>query len=135
MPAAVDGLKECTKCGETKPVSEYSKYKSAPDGYQYYCKSCRRKYYQNNKECMSKWAKKYYQTNKEHTLKRAKKYREANKERIRKHDKEYYEANKERIRKHKKEYHQKLPAAVYKIENKITGKIYIGQSRSYGSCI
>ena len=105
MPAAVNGLKECPKCGETKPVSEYHKNKAYSDGLGSHCRSCRKIY-----------EKKHYQNNKEHRLKRMK---------------EYYEANKEKITEIQKEYYQKLPAAVYKIENKTTGKIYIGQSTSY----
>ena len=101
MPAAVDGLKECTKCGETKPVSEYHKHKSHADGLQYVCRSCEKKRYRSDKE------------------------------QILKSKKEYYEANKEKKLEHQKEYYKKLPAAVYKIENTITGKIYIGQSKSY----
>ena len=150
MPAAVDGLKECYKCGETKPVSEYHKNKSRADGLQYKCRSCAKSYqkkrYQNNKERLIKNAKEYYEANKERKLeygrqyyqankerihKRQKKYNEANKEHIRECVKEYYEANKEKISEYKKEYYQKLPAAVYKIENKTTGKTYIGQSTMY----
>tara|TARA_B100000424_G_scaffold100249_1_gene75207 strand:+ start:241 stop:969 length:729 start_codon:yes stop_codon:yes gene_type:complete len=41
MPAAVDGLKQCTTCGETKPVSEYHKNRTTKDGFQDVCKSCR----------------------------------------------------------------------------------------------
>ena len=41
MPAAVDGLKQCPTCGETKPVSEYHKNRTKKDGFQEVCKSCR----------------------------------------------------------------------------------------------
>tara|TARA_R110000824_G_C15186546_1_gene674323 strand:- start:51 stop:782 length:732 start_codon:yes stop_codon:yes gene_type:complete len=41
MPAAVNGLKECDTCRETKPVSEYHKHSKRPDGCQSRCKSCR----------------------------------------------------------------------------------------------
>ena len=146
MPAAVDGLKECSGCAETKPVSEYHKNKSASDGLQYACRSCQKKHYENNKEKIALSRAKYYQANKEAFAKRARKahyanrekilerqrkYHQENKEHILKRKKKYYEVNKEKISEYHKEYLQKLPAAVYKIENKITGKIYIGQSKSY----
>ena len=105
MPAAVNGLKECTKCGETQPVSEYHKNKTYSDGLGSHCRSCVKSY-----------QKKHYQSNKERKFE---------------YNKKYNEANKEKISEHKKEYVQKLPAAVYKIENKTTGKIYIGQSTQY----
>jgi N12 class adenine-specific DNA methylase len=34
-------MKECTKCFETKELSEFQKNKSTSDGYQKQCKSCR----------------------------------------------------------------------------------------------
>ena len=116
MPAAVDGLKECTKCGETKPVSEFTKHRNSSDGLEWQCKGCKSKYYQANRESF---------------LKRDKEYRDANKEHIAKRKSQYYRDNREYIIKRGKEYVQKLPAGVYKIENKITGKIYIGQSTIY----
>jgi hypothetical protein len=131
MPAAVNGLKECSKCRETQPVSEYSKSKSYSDGLQYACKSCARNHYQNNKERMSKHMKEYYEANKEHILKHTKRYRDANKEKILKRNRQYYRDNREYLNKKSKEWVQKLPAAVYKIENIVTGKIYIGQSTQY----
>src|SRR4051812_38134797 len=36
-------VKQCSKCGETKPYSEFHKYKRG-DGYQPWCKSCRKVY-------------------------------------------------------------------------------------------
>ena len=33
-------MKECTKCGETKPLTEFSKSKSTRDGIMYVCKLC-----------------------------------------------------------------------------------------------
>jgi len=82
MPAAVDGLKECTQCGKTKPVSEFNKNRTYKDGLRYECRSC--------------------------------------------HHKRYH--NVEKKEKYKQKWRKKQPAAVYKIENKITNKIYIGQS-------
>jgi hypothetical protein len=36
------GLKTCSRCKETKPHSAFSVNKSAPDGYSYYCRECRK---------------------------------------------------------------------------------------------
>ena len=36
-------MKRCSKCGETKPYSEFHMYKRG-DGYQPWCKSCRKEY-------------------------------------------------------------------------------------------
>ena len=42
----IDGIqyKTCTKCGEVKPLSEFSKKAGSPDGYQYHCRKCNREY-------------------------------------------------------------------------------------------
>jgi hypothetical protein len=44
----------CTKCSIEKPLTEFSKTKNVrmKDGYQWWCKSCLKVYYLNNKE---KW--------------------------------------------------------------------------------
>ena len=36
--------KVCTKCGKTKPISEFNVKNDSPDGYQYHCKDCKREY-------------------------------------------------------------------------------------------
>lgn len=37
----MQGMKRCPICGVTKPLTEYHRYR---DGYQSYCKICRRAY-------------------------------------------------------------------------------------------
>lgn len=34
-------MKKCTKCGKSKPLSEFHRHKETPDGYQFWCKDCR----------------------------------------------------------------------------------------------
>jgi hypothetical protein len=41
-------LKKCSKCGEEKSLSEFSKDKSKPDGYYSSCKDCSYKWQRNN---------------------------------------------------------------------------------------
>jgi hypothetical protein len=41
MPRANNGMKVCTGCGETKPVSAYQKQSSVKDGLRSRCRSCR----------------------------------------------------------------------------------------------
>jgi hypothetical protein len=40
MSVSADGQKHCPDCGETKPVTAFSRNASRPDGLQFYCKSC-----------------------------------------------------------------------------------------------
>jgi len=60
MPAAVNGMKECTKCGETKEVSEYSRDRRKYDGMQSQCKACDRRHRQLDKEAIKKRAHDYH---------------------------------------------------------------------------
>ena len=47
-------MKTCTKCGETKPLSEFSADDAYKDGYQSHCKACKNAYqrarYAKNRE-------------------------------------------------------------------------------------
>lgn len=42
MPRAVNGLKQCARCKETKFVAEYFRNAASSDGYFPYCKTCRK---------------------------------------------------------------------------------------------
>ena len=229
MPAAVNGMKECSKCGETKDVSEYSKRRDGADGFRNQCKDCikivhsdyyqanrehflnkRDQYCESNKEDInaqkrqrwhldeeyrhkcSEYKKKWYNDNIEKVRQRRSRYYESNKEEIRELSRRYYQANreslcerrkqkyqdnveyretvaqrrrqyrqsqkgserikqyqqdnKEAIRERDRLYRQKnrtralarerlraqrASAGVYEIENRITGKVYIGQSKDW----
>ena len=186
MPAAVNGMKECTKCGETKSVSEYYKRKDVSDGFRKDCKKCisarhRAKYVPHPivqpavnglKECIkcgkTKAASEYFRgkvasnvstnkckscrridqhdyhmKNREKRLAYGKQYRRDNKETLQEKDrirnlhrrearltwwKNYYENNSDSIIEQHRQYREDQPAGVYKIENTITGKTYVGQS-------
>lgn len=55
--------KTCTKCGEEKSLEDFHKNKSRKDGLYFYCKACRREYYQKNKEAITQYQREYYQKN------------------------------------------------------------------------
>jgi len=103
MPAAVNGMKECTKCGETKDVSEYGKCNKLKDGLKGKCKECRRQYRQDNREHIAKKNKEYRQENREEILLRNKQYYEDNKDTINEKRRELYRDDEE-LRQHLIEY-------------------------------
>jgi hypothetical protein len=72
--------KTCTKCKETKPISEFHKQRSKPSGYRSHCKSCRYDYQQKNKD-----HKRIYDMN----------YRTNNRDRLCKIKQEYFQNNKD----------------------------------------
>ena len=45
-----NGFKLCSKCGELKPISEFSKDPGQKTGLACRCKDCKRQYYINNKD-------------------------------------------------------------------------------------
>lgn len=79
--------KTCTKCGETKPLSEYYKDKSKLSGYKFSCKTCAKDYMthyrKKNKEHLTEYCKEYnkeyYQTKGSTIRKACKEYRDSNK--------------------------------------------------------
>jgi hypothetical protein len=87
--------KTCPKCGETKCVSEFYKYKSKKDGIGSRCKKCEQA--SDNKEKRKIRFKAYYEANKEKFAENQKAYREDNKEKIAEKKNAHYQANKEEI--------------------------------------
>ena len=98
-------MKACTKCGELKSKTEFSKNKNALDGLQHSCKSCFKQYRANNKNRISEVSKAYYAENKELIDARNKNYYAKNKESLLSKQKEYASKNKTSIAKYKKNYH------------------------------
>ena len=71
--------KECTKCKQTKKLTEYYKDKKRPDGIMSHCKECQKVYSRNwTKKNMDKhgvYCENYYSTHKEqYTISRLKHY-------------------------------------------------------------
>ena len=104
-------VKQCTKCKEVKPLSEYSKKCNGKDSR---CKTCRgaynKQYYQQNRERLNErhkqYVKQYREQNKERISEQKKQYREQNKERIREQKKQYYQQNRERVNEYQKQYRE-----------------------------
>jgi DNA mismatch repair ATPase MutL len=154
MPRAVDGLKQCSKCGETKPVSEYSNCKTRIDGLAYTCKYCAKQYRAENIEKISEQRKQYYAENKEKLKERGrqsrakrkeqkkqydKQYRAKNRERKRENDRKYYTENKEKILEQTKQYQaenkEKLSEKHKQYRQKVIQTepyVYIATDRSTG---
>ena len=74
--------KQCSKCKEVKPVTEFTKDKNRKDGLFPWCKSCQKQQYEANKEKILERRKQHYEANKEEILERKKQHYEANKEKI-----------------------------------------------------
>ena len=84
-------MKNCSKCGIEKEYSEFYRDKNKKDGFRSQCKSCIKKYNQENKEDI-------------------KKYREENKEKRKEYNKKYNQENKEEAKKYIKNRRKTDPA-------------------------
>jgi len=63
-------VKRCTTCKQAKPVSEFYKDRSKPDGHTYDCKACRKVYYEVNRDVRLAYQKEYEQTAKGREVRR-----------------------------------------------------------------
>jgi 5-methylcytosine-specific restriction endonuclease McrA len=90
--------KTCTKCGELKFLTEYSKMSTGRFGVKPRCKAC-----------LSEEYKEYRADNLEAESLRKKRWKSENKERVAAVQRTYEQANKERIALTKKEYYRENP--------------------------
>lgn len=94
--------KTCSKCCIVKTIEFFDKNKQNKDGFQYYCKACRKevakKYYSTYKADRNKLRKEYYKNHRSQELSKQKEYSERNKDKIAKYGQQWYEDNKERVK-------------------------------------
>lgn len=128
--------KICTKCKQEKPVTAeyFHRNKNRKDGFEEICKSCKKEYYQENKEHIIKNTRKYREENKEHYQQNRKKYNQENKDKIAKQIKEYYEENREWFLEYRKQYYVENKEYIleqvklYRVDNKERYKKYYQQA-------
>lgn len=101
-------MKICTKCKTEKPITKeyFHKNKNKKDGFMDICKTCKKEYYQNNREYFVSRTSKYRKENKEHCLEVRAEYRKENKDEIAKRLKGYYENNKEHFKQLRRIYYR-----------------------------
>ena len=104
--------KECTGCEVIKTANRFTKKKNRFGGLSSCCKSCVRKYRQENKESIAEVTRKYYQENKERIAEYTRKYRQENKESIAGYHRKRYEENRASIAEQKRKYHEKNRASI-----------------------
>jgi len=128
--------KKCSKCQELKDLNEFHKDQSRSDGYEHWCKKCkkedRKRYRENNKEKIKEYGKKYILDNKEllaeKRLENRDEYNQQQKLRY-KNDLDYRQKlkdmaknwkcrNPEKVREHKKRYKKK-----YKLRHSMSKSI------------
>ena len=92
-------MKKCSGCKEEKPLTEFSKNRSAKDGVQSTCKACQAAHYVANRERIRAQNNAWHQNNKEKERLSKQEYYRNNREAILARNKKWHEAN---ILKHRK---------------------------------
>ena len=87
--------KVCTKCSESKQLSDFGKRRSSKDGLQPACR-----------ECLNIQKRSHYSSNKDKILTRNKAWLEANPDKIAAYRKDYYEANRAKKSAYSKAYYE-----------------------------
>jgi hypothetical protein len=89
--------KKCTKCGEIKPLEQFSKSVKTKDGKQHKCKQCHSQYSKQhrilNGDKLRASSLKYYHNNRDKQIIKGKEYRKNNKDKTQKYKKEYTKKN------------------------------------------
>lgn len=108
--------KVCKECGETKPISSFSKQKSTKDGLRSVCKPCDVKkvqeYRKKNRAKYLKSARIYHSKNRKARNEANKEYRENNKEVIRERTVRWRKENADHILEYSQEYRKNNSDAI-----------------------
>lgn len=94
--------KQCNKCKEVKPLSDFSKNKNSKDGYQYVCKTCssaaKKAWKKANKEKVAAYDKQWKKDNRDKVLAYAAQWQKDNPEKVSIKNKKWRDANPEKER-------------------------------------
>ena len=124
-------MKTCTKCQETKELTEFHKHPDGKDGLSAQCKSCFYQYTvewrKKNREYFNAYQRDYKAKNPEMFKIAAKKYRDKNKDKINKKVNKWREENTQEFTNIQLNYQSKLPPSVYIIKYRDT-VVYVGSS-------
>jgi len=133
--------KRCNKCGQDKPLSEFQRLTSAPDGHQYTCKACRadqakgtrpaarlsqQRYREKNRETLRARGREYaadpevrvrkrqdYQENRDERTERMRRRYQENREARLEQSRQYYQENLDAVRRGVRNRADKLRAQVF----------------------
>ena len=102
--------KVCTRCEQSKLLTEYHKDKNRKDGHTTRCKQCcieyKKQYNLDNKSKIKEWNDSYKELNNDKIKESGKLYRENNKELIAAKKRQYRQENKEKLKERDKKYFQ-----------------------------
>lgn len=86
------------------PYDMFCKSRTYKDGYDYWCRECRKEQYIKNKDKRLEYQRKYKEQDEDRFKEQQKRYKDKNKEKIRERTKKYEEEHKEEVLEYRKEY-------------------------------
>jgi len=116
--------KECKGCGEVKIMGDFSKGKKSLGRRQSKCKSCERKYREENSASIAGRKRKYHEENSASISKKRRKYYEENRASIAERGRKYHEENRASVLERKRKYREENRDSIsdyqrkYKEENR-----------------
>lgn len=102
--------KRCTKCGELKPLSQFSRYKTAKDGLFYWCRAC-----------VSEYGKHWRAANLERAKAAVRKWQRAHPEKATAYVRKWQRANREKVVAYARKWQHANPA--YRLANTTRGRV------------
>jgi hypothetical protein len=88
--------KRCGKCGEVKPLDDFSRSAESSDGHQRWCRGCHREYRLANRDRLLEMMRQRHQANREADAEAMRQWRDLHPEKVRENNRRWYAANRER---------------------------------------
>ena len=110
--------KECKKCGEVKIMGDFNKDKKSTGGGQPKCKSCERKYREENRASIAGRKRKHYEENRASISEKQRKYQKENRASILENERKYREENRASIAEYQRKYREENRASILENQRK-----------------
>lgn len=100
-------MKMCTKCKTKKSSNEFYKCSSSPDGLQYICKDCKRRYNEEHRNERAQYVREYNDEHRDTLKKHRMKYRAATRDKERSYKRIYRKIRRKEINAYNRSYYAK----------------------------
>ncbi|MGH3304891.1 MAG: hypothetical protein ACRDOK_25130 [Streptosporangiaceae bacterium] len=100
-------MKRCSKCGQTRPLADFSRCSASSDGLDRWCRECKARSYQAWAAGHRPPATRTPRLGRSATLARQAQWREVNREKLRQQERDRYDANREQVLAQLREYREK----------------------------
>ena len=101
-------MKTCTKCGETKPLDDFHRYRSGAGGRRARCRECvaedKRRHYEENRDKVLESRRRYHEENRDKVRERKRRYHEENRDKELERNRRWREDNRDKERERQRRY-------------------------------